>query len=268
MLRGVTILIDDYPYHDNGLGVSFAHALWQMLRYRHQEFRVRFTKSNNPYIEPARGTDVWSYYFSQEPAAGPFVNAMVEDSVDLALSGHRDWTLARQRAIQPFAARHIRLLPHIQAEVESFRRQYFRGRVLAVHLRGTDKRQEYPAMSNGAILGTVKALRERLRADTIFLMTDDSEYLELLKPLGVVSQDIPRSKRSLHHNPPVSRYHSGLSVVMDGFLAAGAAWFAYTPSNTAVIPLALGRHEEIIRINEHCKILPFSERVDRVLESL
>ena len=258
--------IDDFEHPEpNGLGVSFAYILWQMILLRDRDFRVRITKPNNPYREPARGENVWDYYFDQQPVEGPSEKAPLEHPIDLALSGHRDWTLARQRLIQPFAARHIRLRPEIQAEVDSFRKQYFKGKVLAVHLRGTDKRQEYRAMNPGAILATVRTLRERLGATTIFLMTDDVEYHALLQPLGYVSQDIPRSKQSLHHNPPVSRYHSGLSVVMDGFLAASADWFAYTPSNTAVIPLAMGKHEEIIRINQHCVIEPFCPRVDRAI---
>jgi hypothetical protein len=261
----MTVLIDDFPHpHPNGLGVTFAYVLWQMLRLRDQDFRVRITKENNPY-RCERGPNPWDYYFEQEPAVGPFTNALIEHPLDLALSGHRDWTLARQRAIQPFADEHIKLRSEIQAEVDSFKAQFFRGTVLALHLRGTDKIEEYRPMLHVKLLAAITELKNRLKPDTIFLMTDDVDYHKLMQPLGAVSQTMRRSKKSLHHNPPNGRYESGLSVVMDGWLAAAADWFFYTPSNTAVIPLALGKHKEIGRLNAHCEIFPFCQRVDRAL---
>lgn len=121
------------------------------------------------------------------------------------------------------------------------------------------------AMKADRLLAQVNALRERLRPDTIFLMTDDVFYHNLFGPMQPASLTIPRGRLSLHHNPPRGPYMSGLWAVMDGWLAASATWFAYTPSNMATIPLIMGQHEEIIRLNAHCEIMPFCQRVDRVL---
>lgn len=261
----MTIEIRDFPQaHANGLGVTMAFVIWQMLRYRDNDFWVNIDKPNSPYRDDSRGVNPWDFYFEQSSPSNP-VLASVEAPLDLALSGHRDWTLERQHAIQAFAVRHIRLREEIRAEVDSFKRQFFHGKVLALHLRGTDKNEEYRPMLNSDLLKEIYALRARLQPDTIFLMTDDVSYHAMLQPLGVVSQTIKRSKRSLHHNPPNGRYAAGLSVVIDGWLAAAATWFFYTPSNTAVIPLAMGQHEEIGRLNKHCEILPFCQRVDRAL---
>ncbi len=259
-----TYLIDDFPQeHPNGMGVTFQHIVWQALRLG-GEFHVNIRKPNNPYREAARGENAWDYYFEQEPPPGITEEAPVEHPLDLPLSGHRAWDIAHQRAIQPFAARHFRLRPEIQAEVDSFKRQFFKGRVLACHVRGTDKRSEYPALPMGEVIGQIAAAKERLRCETIFLMTDCVKHHEVIVgAFGAQSLTIPRSDLSLHHNPPRGPHLSGLWCIMDTWLAASATAFLYTPSNTASIPLIMGQHEEIIRLNKHCVIYPFCKRVDR-----
>ena len=258
--------IDDFGQeHPNGLGITFQHIVWSALRHRPRRFWVNITKPNNPYREAGRGENVWDYYFDQPAPDGPTEPCPIELPLDVPLSGHRDWTTERQRAIQPFAAEHFKLRAEIQAEVDSFKAQFFRGNVLALHCRGSDKISEYQPMRGDRLLAQVNALRERLRPDVLFLMTDDVFYHNLFAPMGVVSLTIPRSNLSLHHNPPCGPAMSGRWVVMDAWLAASARWFAYTPSNTATIPIVMGKHDELIRLNEHCEIFPFCPRVDRVL---
>lgn len=260
--------IDDYGIPDaNGLGVTFNYVVWEMLRHRHlyQRFFINITKPNNPYREGGRGANVWGYYFQQDQPCCPTAKAVPEPDLDLPLSGHCAWDVAHQRAIAPFAREHIRLLPEIQAEVDSFRGRLFRGSVLAIHARGSDKISEYQPMKPDRLVAWVNALRERLKPTTIFLMTDDLFYHNLFGPMQPVSLTIPRSGLSLHHNPPRGPYMSGRWAVMDSWLAASATWFAYTPSNTATIPLIMGHHEEIICLNAHCVLESFLPRVDTVL---
>lgn len=258
--------IDDFPQeHPNGFGITFQHVAWQAMRHRPRKFHVNIRKPNNPYREASLGQNVWNYYFDQPCLPGPLEDCPVEIPLDVPLSGHRDWTIARQRAIQPFAAEHFKLHKEIQAEINSFKAQFLRGRVLAIHIRGSDKISEYQPMKADKLVAQVNALRERLRPDTVFLMTDDVFYHNLFAPTGAVSLTIPRSHLSLHHNPPCGPYMSGRWVLMDSWLAASATWFAYTPSNTATIPIIMGKHEELIRLNAHCVIEPFCPRVDRVL---
>ena len=262
----MTYSIDDYPNeHPNGIGLSFNFMLWQAIRLQPANVHFNIRKPNNPYREAGRGENVWDYYFQQEAPAEATTPAPIEDQFGLPLSGHNDWTLAHQCAIRPMAERFMRLRPEIQAEIDSFRQQHFRGKVLAIHVRGSDKIGEYQPMNGGRLLGAVNALRERLNPDTLFLMTDDVFYHNLFGPLHSVSLTIPRSGLSLHHNPPRGPYMSGLWAIMDGWLAASATWFAYTPSNTATIPIIMGRHQELIRLNQHCVIEPFAERVNKVL---
>jgi uncharacterized protein YerC len=264
----VTIEIRDFPHpHANGIGLSFNFIIWQMLRHAGSRLWVNIDKPNSPYRESARGPNPWDYYFLQDAPESPTTLALVENPLDLPLSGHRDWTMERQRAISAFARQHIRLRPEIQAEVDSFKAQFFRGKVLAVHLRGTDKLEEYRPMRDEEILHEVRALKERVGAETVFLMTDDVRYHKLItEGVGAVSVTMVRGARSLHHNPPRGPYMSGLWMVLDGFIAADAHAFAYTPSNAATIPLIMGGHfESIHRINRYCVIEPFCQRVDRRL---
>lgn len=264
----MTYAIDDFPHdHANGLGVTFNFVIWQMLRLREHDTYVNITKPNNPYRDASRGPNVWDYYFDQEIPVLPVIPAPVENPLDLPFSGHRDWTLERQAAVSKFARERIFLRPEIQSEVDSFKRQFFRGSVLAVAVRGTDKLEEYRPMKDNDIVTEIDVLRSQTKADTVFLMTDDIKYHKLItESCGAVSITMPRGKKSLHHNPPNGPFLSGYWMVLDAFIAAGADHFAYTPSNAATMPLIMGEFKSIHRLNRHCVIEPFCQRVDRALE--
>lgn len=259
--------IDDYPNpHPNGMGVTLNFVVWQMLRHRHDYFRVNIRKPSNPYRDPARGTNVWDYYFIQPEYGGMVYSpASVEDPLDLPFAGNRNWDIRHQRAVQWFASAHIRLRPEIKEEVERFKAEYFHGKVLGIHLRGTDKVEEYRPMRNADIIQRVEALIERLKPDTIFLQTDDTDYWKLMQRFNPVSIQIPRSKKNLHHGVPKGPYQSGRWAVVDGMLGAACDWYAYTPSNFATISIIMGQHRELIMLNQHCVIDPFCQRVDRAL---
>lgn len=252
--------------HPNGLGITFQTVAWQAIRHRPRRFWVNITKPNNPYREAGHPFNVWDAYFDQPAPDGPTEPCPIELPLDVPLSGHRDWTIARQRAIQPFASQHFKLRPEIQAEVDSFKRQFFRGRVLAVGARGTDKCSEYLPMKTTDMIPQILAVKERTKCDTVFLMTDCVLYHEqLTHHLGACSLTIPRGKLSLHHNPPCGPYRAGLWMILDAWLAASADVLMYTPANSYVIPIIMGQHEEIHRLNRHAVIEPFCPRVDRVL---
>lgn len=265
----MTYLLDDFPQdHPNGFGILFQHVVWQAMRLRPEKFYINIRKSNCPYREAGFDANIWNNYFIQPPLEGDALEAPVETPLDVPLSGHRDWTVARQRAIQPFASAHFKLRPEIQAEVDSFKKQFFKGRVLACHARGSDKCSEYLPMKPSDMIPQIAAMKERLGCSVVFLMTDDVLYHEqLTHAFGACSLTIPRSRLSLHHNPPCGPYMSGKWMVMDAWLAASATAFCYTPSNSATMPLILGKHEEIMRLNgaKNCVIEPFCPRVDRVL---
>ncbi len=254
--------LDDFPNpHPNGIGLTFNYIVWQMLRLQPIECRVNIRKSNNPY-RCALGSNSWDYYFHQEPATD-LQSAPQDDG--LALAGNMDWSIKYQRAINRFIAPRIKLNADIQAAVDDFSSSRFRGRVLGVHLRGTDKAQEYQPMGHRDIFAAIQSLINRLKPDTIFLHTDDIDYWNLMQPFSPVSLAIPRSKNSLHHHRPAGAYEAGKSAVMDGYLAGMCDWYAYTPSNMATIGLITGRHEEIHRINQYCQIEKFPAVVDKAL---
>lgn len=261
-VSGVIYELDDFPNpHPNGIGLTFNHIVWRMLRLHPIECRVNIIKPSNPY-RCALGHNPWDYYFDQPPATDIMV-APPDDGLPLA--GNMDWSIKYQRALNRFVTPRIRLNADIQAAVDSFARQNFKGRVLGIHLRGTDKIEEYQPMLNRDLVAAVRALVERLKPNTIFLHTDDIEYWKLMQQFSPVSLNLPRSKNSMHHHRPQGGYEAGKSAVMDGFLAAMCDWYAYTPSNMATIGLIMGRHEEIHRLNSHCRIDPFPAIVDECL---
>jgi hypothetical protein len=267
-LSSMTIEVNDFPHPSAaGLGCTFQHVIWQMLRYREHKCWVNIDKANSPYRQEGHPINVWDSYFLQDPPDELLVSSSVEDPLDLPFSGHRDWTIERQRAISQFARTRVRLRPEIQAEVDSFKAQFFKGKVLACHLRGSDKREEYPAAKMSHLLAEVRAWKERYACQTVFLLTDCPDYHKLItEGVGAVSITMPRSQRSLHHNPPRGPYYSGLTAVMDTFIAAEANVFVYTPSNLSVITLMMARNFEAIgRLPSKCVIEPFCPRVDRAL---
>lgn len=259
----MTIEIRDYPAPRCGIGVTFNHVVWQQLQYPGEKYWVNIDKPTSPYRDAARGPNPWDYFFVQD--APTELIKRLEDPLDLALSGHHDWNLKYQRAIHARVAHNFVLRPEIQAEIDSFKAQFFKGGVLGCYLRGTDKRCEYEATPASEIVATVKAVRDELKPDTIFLATDDVRYHELMQQFGVASLTMPRTCRSLHHNPPNGPYMSGQMALMDAWLLAACEWMAFTPSNFVTIPLIMGQHQSLHRINRYCRITPFPRHVDLAL---
>jgi hypothetical protein len=261
----VTYEITDFPNPAvNGLGVSFNWTVWQKLRLRGTPSYVNWNKPNCPYRDSAFGPNVFDYYFTQPAPTEPLTPAPPEESVDLELSGHRDWTLARQQAIRTLVEREIFPRSEIRRRVEACKTGNCLGRVLGVHLRGTDKGNEYTPMSDDDILRKVRALVSRLKPDTIFLQTDDPRFVQLLQFLKPVSLSIVRDGYPLHYKPTYP-HDCGAMALVDGLLGAACDWYAYTPSNFATISIIMGAHRELIRLNRNCVIEPFHPRVDRVL---
>ncbi len=257
------IEIHDYPSSECGLGVTFNHVVWQMLQHPGEKYWVNIDKGSSPYREKGHGPNPWDYYFLQSPPEHPLTQ--IEPPQSLALSGHHAWSLVYQNAIRDRVTPHIKLRPEIQAEVDSFRRQHFKGKVMGLYLRGTDKFGEYKTMSDKDIVMHVRALKERWNPDTIFLATDDVDMHRLMQPFKAVSTTIARSKLSLHHYPPNGPYLSGKQALIDAWLLAACNFLAFTPSNFATIPLIMGRHEDLFCINKHCVITAFIPQVDSVL---
>lgn len=260
------IEIDDFPHNGpNGLGVTFNWVALQMLRHPDHTPWVNITKPNNPYRSAEHGPNPWDYYFDQPAPDGQTEKAYVHPEFGLGMSGHCEWSVLHQRAANERLAHRFRLRPEIQEQVDNFRANHFRGKVLGVHLRGTDKLEEYRPMSDGAIAKAVGEAIDRLKPDTVFLQTDDIDYWKLMQRFNAVSLQIPRSKTNLHHGTPRGPYESGKWAVIDGFLGAACDWYFRTPSNFSTISIIMGRHLELGLINKHCVIEPFSPEVNGLL---
>lgn len=257
----MTLSLDDYPNpHPNGIGLTFNYVVWQMLRLG-QPCHVNIRKPSNPY-RCERGPNPWDYYFKQDPA--PDAIPADQDSL-LPLAGNMDWDLRHQRAIHAFASQHIHFRQEIADEVADFKAKHFKGIVLGVHLRGTDKATEYQPLSNLEISTLLEPIIVELKPDTIFLQTDDIDYWRYMQNYGVVSLDIPRSSRSIHHHAPQGRYEAGRCAIVDGFLGAACDHYARTPSNFSTTSLIMGKHKSIHLLNKYCKIEPFPKELDRAL---
>ena len=116
----------------------------------------------------------------------------------------------------------------VMAAVESFASQNFGGRKLvAVHVRGSDKIKEAPNLVGGhqAIFDEVKSQFASEPGLSIFLMTDDLAVLEQYRssfPGRVITTDCIRTNdvTGVHYQAGGSRRRLGIEVLIDVYLAA------------------------------------------------
>lgn len=257
-------VVSEHPGHPAGLGVNFNRAVWQMAlaRYHGSWAIPKWKHPQNPYRQAVHGDDVFEYYFEVD-RLGPNMLPPWHDDTSLYLSGHNDWTVETQERVRPIAQL-FKPLPALIQQAEEFFRQ-MTPPVMAVHVRGTDKLTEYNLPHNDQVYYSVDRAVQKLKAKSVFLMTDSSAYAKALKPFVPFMLDIPRTNEPLHLSPPVSPYQSGAWAMLDGIIGSMCDHFLYTPSNFATLALCWGKHKTINRIPTSCQIEPFDPAIYSVL---
>ncbi|MBI1189500.1 MAG: hypothetical protein GC200_02305 [Tepidisphaera sp.] len=131
-------------------------------------------------------------------------------------------------AFRTLVAKYLRPVPEVAAAAaEFFTRHLSPGPAIAVHIRGSDKTAEDPALEAGntALREGVIALARQRAGAKIFLLTDSTRELSAMRAaLGdrVVATPSLRTGGDvgLHHMPEQNRTKLGREVMIDMYIAA------------------------------------------------
>ena len=182
------------------------------------------------YFDPEKGSNWWGYFF--EPIhLGNDSNEKyffsLQDALHLTDSSFH---LSRQRSFE-LIQRYVHLKPHIQKELESFIKTYFKKHfVIGVHHRGTDKKLETPIIPyeqtvlhlNAHIANLSEKTRKRLK---IYVATDEQDFVDYmlkLYPSLLIYNDFKRSTNGepIHYTTNLysSNYQKGKEALLDCLL--------------------------------------------------
>jgi hypothetical protein len=125
-------------------------------------------------------------------------------------------------------ARHLRPLPDIRDEVESFAAAHFKGRpVIGVHIRGSDKYKEEPQLREKQAIypQAIDFFSQSMPGAAILLITDSQPVVEEYRQRYGPRLIVPPAVRSstiigVHHLGHEDRRMIGREVVRDIYLAA------------------------------------------------
>lgn len=158
--------------------------------------------------------------------------------------GHRLRGASVSGAMRDLVKRYVRPRAEIAADVEAFARANFRGEVAAVHVRGSDKVIEDPALDEGnaALRRGVEQLAAERTELSLFLLTDSEpirqEYERIFgSRLTVAPATRATGKTGVHFLPLKDRARLGREVLRDMLLAARCDWLL-GPGNSNVSCMA------------------------------
>jgi hypothetical protein len=163
-----------------GLGALLSHTL-DYLRYCELHNYLPVLEFHNPLYAAKEGDDWLPEFFTAQASSVPDRAALRF----LAVDTFRDYArneLAGELSLPEAAAvfrRHLTIKREWHDEVDAFVAANFRGRVLGVHFRGTDKFLESGALSPEAFMQEVdRQLAEDPGIESVFVGTDEPAFLE------------------------------------------------------------------------------------------
>jgi hypothetical protein len=138
---------------------------------------------------------------------------------------------------------------------DAFARAKFKGRMLGVHFRGTDKLPEAPRVAWELVLA---AAREAIAADpeiaTVFVTSDEPEFLRWLAGQGLTvdlcsydCQEVATNGRAVHFSDG-DRRRKGLEALVTILLLAKCETVVRTPSHLSAWAKILNPEQEVIML--------------------
>jgi Nodulation protein Z (NodZ) len=187
----------------------FAHLNWCafVLEYCHRRNLTAQLSATSPhYRDPARSPNWLSYFFNVIDAT-PHVDFRISQFSELSMP---DRYLARQtiESTSALVSRHLSLRPEIQSRLDSLYAEHFQGRkVLGVHFRGTDKKEEAPRVTWDAMRQTVSNyLDDNPHIDALFVASDEPAFT------GYMRQSFPALALLPAHSELAARYKADLGA--------------------------------------------------------
>lgn len=230
---------------------------------------------------PVNGTkNVWEYYFLQ-PQKESLQRAYASKNYilsDYAIHSEElpyteknidDYTIneAQLQKIHKLILNSIQLRPELQSHLDVKWEQFkscYKGKIIGVHVRGTDKRTpppgHYKAQGLDIYIKSVNKLCEKYPDSCIFLCCDEIKTIDVFaEQYGnrLFYNDVYRAKgnsntgihlENSNNSRGLHKYQLGLEVIMDTYMLARCDILVHTHSNVtnAAILLNGGVYEERI----------------------
>jgi hypothetical protein len=216
---------------DFDVGGFFAQINWCLFvfafAHRHSlEARVALV-SENYRVDPARRDWLTEFFVCRRPFTvsemeAAFHRKHITDFDELGFTITPDLTLAEAHDV--FFAR-LAIAPDVLAEVDAFVANEFRGRVLGLHYRGTDKDREAEPVSYGAMTANAAELMAMRDFGTVFVTSDEAAFVTFVEEsfphARVVSRsDHERSRdgRAIHQDRSAGRSRIGYDALCNALL--------------------------------------------------
>lgn len=166
--------------------------------------------------------------------------------------GHRLHGLSPAEVYRDLISRYLQPTDEIVRHIDTFYEQHMSGREwIAVHLRGSDKIVETPALPriHASYPAAIARVMQRHPNAGIFLLTEDARAVDAMNKLYPGRVLITPSTRTSNQYAPhtmkganVSRHQLGVDVMLDTYLAARCnAFVGMGSSNVSCMVMHLGR---------------------------
>jgi hypothetical protein len=192
------------------------------------------------YYDPSYGPNWWSYYF--EP-----IRIGDEAGADKVYTTREEYVTAweqRRKITREIAAdiiaRHVHIKPHVLDKVNDFISRFFQDRyVIGIHYRGTDKKKEAPKINYDAVFAKVAQHIPKDRPYSIFIATDETEFLKQARKKfvnHVVATDAHRAhiNGGAVHFSYKNNYSIGEEALIDACLLSKCDLLIRTSSNLSL----------------------------------
>lgn len=209
-------------------------------RWRRYYAGVRVCFADGLYYDPGVGPNWWNCYFEPIDIGGGrgaperIVNPHYHD-----LCANRVERRLPRPAAAALVERYVRVQPAVRQQADAFVGAEWRGHMIGVHYRGTDKWEDAPRVEYEKMAAVIHEAMRGKPDSRIFLATDEAafvDYLETTLPGRVASRPMFRSVdgRPIDVVNRDGNYQKGLDAVLDCVLLSRTHYLIRTASNLSL----------------------------------
>lgn len=215
---------------------------------------VVITSRHSPYYDRRFGDNVWTYYFNPINIShdGDFTPSFTiyHDIHRCFLADLNNDKWEANKLINEY----IIVKPHILEEVNMFIHTHFKGSVIGIHYRGTDKSSEAKRVSYNTMFTVLDNFLQNHTGYLLFVATDEELFINQMNdkyPQKVIYQDIKRSNNGLPiHYANRDPYLSGKQALIDCILLSRTKILFKTASNLNRVSSYFNPSLQVISIQE------------------
>jgi hypothetical protein len=137
----------------------------------------------------------------------------------------------------------------VQKKLDAKRKELITPKTLGIHARGTDKATEYPRVSIGKIMDTIKFFVDSHEISQIFIATDDYYFIDMLQNDSRISENglcilFDKDATISHNNEPIhhdfrNRTKINFDALSAAYLLSKCKYAAYCESNLSKMAIAM-----------------------------